>query len=243
MKKIIKNFLKNFKQKPVIYIRFKNNKITYIGETHDIFGLRAFRFKNVGDMPLIKDDFDEIRILYSSKNYERRLYWEAVLILKYKPIYQTNIKIYEGRIRNFINKKNNIPLHRDLEDYRKKNKTFQGGKMPLGYKIVNVGKQSIENEIKDIQKLEFDYNSQNFKILCDIMSCAFTMNKVRNKNKNKKRGREKKTTLSYRELQACLYKKYNRLLHYSHLHRIIERELKENKDYWFNRMLVKVCTN
>ena len=71
-------------------------------------------------MPLTKDDFDEIRILYSSKNYERRLYWEAVLILKYKPIYQTNIKIYEGRIRNFISKKNNIPLHRYLEDYRKK---------------------------------------------------------------------------------------------------------------------------
>ena len=241
MKKIIKNFLKNFKQKPVIYIRFKNNKITYIGETNDIFTLRAFRFKELGEMLLEKDDFDEVRILYSSKNYERRLYWEAVLILKYKPIYQTNIKIYKGRIRNFINKKNNIPLHRNLVDYRKKNKTFQGGKIPLGYKIVNVGKQSIENKIIDIQKLEFDYDSQNFKILCDIMSCAFTMNKIR--NKNKKKDEEKITSLSYRELQACLYKKYNRFLHYSYLHRIIERELKENKDYWFNRMLVKVCTN
>jgi len=75
---------------PVIYLRYFQNKIMYIGETKNRYTGRPFRFMSHSPV-------DKVRLIKSSKNLERRQYWEAVLICKLKPEKQ-NPKLYLGKL-------------------------------------------------------------------------------------------------------------------------------------------------
>ena len=68
--------IKNEGKKPVIYIRYKDSKVLYIGETDDHRKGRPFREEmKIGD-------WDNIKLLNASKDVNRRRYWEAYLICK-----------------------------------------------------------------------------------------------------------------------------------------------------------------
>ena len=82
-------------QQPIIYIRIKNNKVMYVGESKSILTNRHTREDDgIGD-------FDTIICLKASLNVRRRKYWEAYLIVKLKPENQTAI-----RYRSFLHKVN-----------------------------------------------------------------------------------------------------------------------------------------
>ena len=66
--------IKNKGKEPVIYIRYYDKKILYIGETEDNRKGRPFR-----DEPKI-GDWDYVKLLKASNNINRRKYWEAYLI-------------------------------------------------------------------------------------------------------------------------------------------------------------------
>ena len=74
--------IKNKGKKPVIYIRYKDGKVLYIGETDDHRKGRPFREENEKEKI---GDWDSIKLLNASKNVSRRRYWEAYLICKLKP--------------------------------------------------------------------------------------------------------------------------------------------------------------
>jgi hypothetical protein len=80
----------NVKEYPVIYLRYFENKLMYIGETKNKYGGRAFRFMDHSPV-------DTVRIIKASKNLERRQYWEIVLICKLKPEKQ-NLSLYLNRL-------------------------------------------------------------------------------------------------------------------------------------------------
>ena len=80
---------------PIIYLRIKDNQIMYIGESKDILLNRHVREEeDVGD-------FDKVIPLKASSNVHRRRYWEAYLIVKFKPLKQHAL-----RYRSFIHKTN-----------------------------------------------------------------------------------------------------------------------------------------
>ena len=80
--------IKNEGKKPVIYIRYKDSKVLYIGETDDHRKGRPFREEmKIGD-------WDSIKLLNASKDVNRRRYWEAYLICKLKPSNQDTTKYF-----------------------------------------------------------------------------------------------------------------------------------------------------
>ena len=96
---IIQNIKKDY---PVIYLRYLNNRLMYVGESCSFLKSRHLRTdKSVGD-------FDIVKTLKAPKNLKRRHYWEAYLILKLKPLYQLNNKIYKYR----YDEANNIKTHK-----------------------------------------------------------------------------------------------------------------------------------
>tara|TARA_Y100000401_G_C8172863_1_gene150049 strand:+ start:57 stop:542 length:486 start_codon:yes stop_codon:yes gene_type:complete len=75
-------------EEPAIYIRYMNGVIAYIGETKDWKKGRPFRDGSSFDEKEITGDYDKVRILKASFKPERRRYWEAVLVTRYKPYNQ-----------------------------------------------------------------------------------------------------------------------------------------------------------
>ena len=109
MKKLLENPFKNFDDRPIIYIRYRylpyaNYKrvCTYVGETEKFSLMRQFR-KELS--PGIRDNYDEVRILYAPTDKNIRKYWEAYLVIKLLPMYQ----ITDSKLKPYIsilNKRN-----------------------------------------------------------------------------------------------------------------------------------------
>ena len=112
---LIKNPFKNFDDRPIIYIRYRylkyaNNKrvCTYIGEAEKFSMLRQFR-KEI--RPGMRDNYDEVRILYAPKDKNARLYWEAYLVVKLLPMYQIDdvkLQKYIGIVNKRIMKSSSL---------------------------------------------------------------------------------------------------------------------------------------
>ena len=81
--------IKNTGKEPVIYIRYHEKKILYIGETEDKRKGRPFR-----DEPKI-GGWDYVRLIRASSDVNRRKYWEAYLICKLKPANQNTINYFK----------------------------------------------------------------------------------------------------------------------------------------------------
>jgi hypothetical protein len=71
--------LKDF---PVIYLRYLNNQIIYIGESFSFLKSRHLRDDYQAG------DFDTVKVLKAPRDKDRRRYWEAWLVCKLKPIKQ-----------------------------------------------------------------------------------------------------------------------------------------------------------
>jgi len=234
MKKLIKNPLKSFDNKPIIYIRYKtiNEKkvCTYVGET--INSERALRTYL---SPGIKDNYEEIRILYAPQNKTIRLHWEAYLVIKLLPIYQIDEKkllsyITTANKRKFT--KQNIivypsPEWRNLrKDLREKYKgsLYLGGGRSLGCKIKSLPKtryiDTRTGKMKEFKIVEYDIDSYEYNILMDIMSLY---------DKKNFEGHKKMTI---RKLSNYIEKKYNKFFDAAQIHRIRERELEKNINHW-----------
>ena len=98
--------IKNKGKEPVIYIRYHEKKILYIGETEDKRKGRPFR-----DEPKI-GDWDYVRLIRASSDVNRRKYWEAYLICKLKPVNQNTINYF--RLIKKKNKNTNL-VEKELE--------------------------------------------------------------------------------------------------------------------------------
>ena len=80
---------------PVIYIRFCKNELIYIGETSDSRKGRHIREDNTWEI-------DKVIPLKACKNKDRRMYWEAYLICKFKPVAMNT-----GKYKLYLLKRNN----------------------------------------------------------------------------------------------------------------------------------------
>jgi len=238
MRKLIKNPFLLYDDRPIIYIRYKNfNKkkvCTYIGETDKFSGMRQFRkylSPGIQGSPGIKDDYDEIRILYAPTNKITRLYWEAYLVVKLLPIYQfkdSKLKTYVSILNKRIMKNQGLIVEGTEEyvDLRNKYKglLFHGGKIPLGYKVVPVpNTKSIcprTKEIKQIKVIEYDMDSYKYNMLMDIMLLYGKKNFEGNKK------------MSFKKLSMYIEKKYNKKLAKNYIWDVRERELNINSNYW-----------
>jgi hypothetical protein len=67
---------------PVIYLRYLNKRLIYVGESSSFLKSRHIR------EDIQAGDFDVVKILKAPKNRDRRRYWEAWLVCKLKPIKQ-----------------------------------------------------------------------------------------------------------------------------------------------------------
>src|SRR6056300_316619 len=113
---IIQNKQKDF---PIIYLRYLNNKLMYIGETHSFLGARHVR------EDISAGNFDIVKILKAPKDLKRRHYWEAYLIVKLKPLMNMQIDVYQYRykIGNNIETKND-KYKKEFDRIFKKKKTL-----------------------------------------------------------------------------------------------------------------------
>jgi len=228
MKKLIKNPFKSFGDKPVIYIRYKNKKCTYVGETDKFSGMRQFR-KDLS--PGITDNYDEVRILYAPRDKNVRKYWEAYLVVKLLPMYQ----LKENKLKPYVSILNKrrmkdqgliVEGSPEYSDLRNKFKgiLFHGGKIPLGYKVVPVpNTKSIcprTKEIKQIKIIEYDVDSPDYNMLMDIVLLYG------------KKNFESYKKMSYRNLRDYIQKKYNKKLQENYLWDVRRRELETNSKYW-----------
>ena len=120
--------IKNKGKEPVIYIRYNEEKILYIGETDDQRRGRSFR-----NEPRI-GDWDYVRQLKAPSDRKRRKYWEAYLICKLKPINQKTNTYYtlikkQNKDTNLVEKKLKTKVTSEmLDELIKKN-----NKEKLGY--------------------------------------------------------------------------------------------------------------
>ena len=111
--------INKIKDYPIIYLRYLNNKLMYVGESCSFVKSRHAR-ENEKD----GGDYDLIKILKAPKDIKRRRYWEALLICKLKPILQ-NIENYKGTVER-TNKRpfsksyyKSISNKNDYNDYKK----------------------------------------------------------------------------------------------------------------------------
>ena len=95
-----------WKPEPVIYIRVWNGVVTYVGETCDIKQGRPFRYDtDIGN-------YDKIYTIKACKNDERRRYWEAYCVVKFKPLLQKKIKGYYKKLEKNITEEQ---IHKNTE--------------------------------------------------------------------------------------------------------------------------------
>jgi len=98
---------------PIIYLRYLKGDLQYIGESNSLFSGRDCREDHrVGD-------YDTIKILKAPKSLKRRLYWEAWLILKLKPVMQAKTQVYLTRFNQGNNIVTKPPKRKSLENETK----------------------------------------------------------------------------------------------------------------------------
>ena len=85
---------------PVIYLRYYDSELLYIGESHSCFSNRHLR---TGDDA---GPYDKVIVLKACKNTKRRKYWEAFLISKKRPANQNFIR-YDSVLKKANGKKIN----------------------------------------------------------------------------------------------------------------------------------------
>ena len=93
---------------PVIYIRFCKDELIYIGETSDSRKGRHLREDNTWKI-------DKVIPLKACKNKDRRMYWEAYLICKFKPVAMNT-----GKYKIYLLKRNNKKPSNELKQEVKK---------------------------------------------------------------------------------------------------------------------------
>ena len=99
-------------EEPVIYIRYSNGVIMYIGEKKNWKRGRHFRDGASFDEKENAGEYDKVRLLKANFNPERRRYWEAVLVTKYKPYNQQKVlKKYYKLAKKEIIKDSEILAH------------------------------------------------------------------------------------------------------------------------------------
>jgi hypothetical protein len=84
---------------PIIYLRYFENNLIYIGESFSLFCGRHAR------EDIQSGNYDKIIIIKACKNEKRRRYWEAYLICKLKPTFQSEMKKYKTLLNNEKNVK------------------------------------------------------------------------------------------------------------------------------------------
>ena len=107
--------IKKIEDYPVIYLRYLNNKLLYVGESISFIKSRHCRDD------IDAGDFDLIKVLKAPKNLKRRKYWEAYLICKLNPINQ-NISKYNNLIERTNGTSNKKCYYRSTinkEDHKK----------------------------------------------------------------------------------------------------------------------------
>ena len=113
--------IKNRGKEPIIYIRYYEKKILYIGETDDQRKGRHFR-----NEPRI-GDWDFVRPLKAPSDSKRRKYWEAYLICKLQPANQKTDNYYtlikkQNKDTNLVEKKLKTKVTSEiLDELRRKN--------------------------------------------------------------------------------------------------------------------------
>ena len=230
MKKLLDNPFSIYDDRPIIYIRYKKKICTYVGESEKFSLMRQFR-KELS--PGIKDGYDKIRILYAPTDKKVRQYWEAYLVVKLLPTYQieeSKLKPYVSILNRRIMKDQGFivegsPEYAALRNKYKENRgLYQGGNIPLGYKVVSVpNTKSIcprTKEIKQIKVVEYDMDSPDYNMLMDIVLLYGKKNFESYKN------------MSYINLSNYIQKKYNKKIATNHLWSIRKRELDVNSKHW-----------
>ena len=99
---------------PIIYLRIKGEEVFYIGETDDLRQGRPFRNGDTDQEKEQIGDYNYVICLNAPKNKKRREYWEACLIVKYKPLMQ-NIEYYLKRLKCF-----NAHTQKETEEHQAK---------------------------------------------------------------------------------------------------------------------------
>ncbi len=132
---IIQNKQKDF---PVIYLRYLNGKLMYVGESSSFIKARHAREDNsIGD-------FDIVKVLKAPKKLDRRRYWEAYLIVKLLPLYQLGIKNYQNlydRFNNENTKKNYYKKESKRNPLKKVGKEFH---LIQAYRSLKIFKQHMD---------------------------------------------------------------------------------------------------
>ena len=119
---ILKQKIFDKAEEPAIYIRYINGVVAYIGETKDWKKGRPFRDGTSFDEKEITGDYDQVRLLKASFKPERRRYWEAVLVTKYKPFNQQKVlkKYYTLTKKNMVEDKElSVHINNKIKTMRK----------------------------------------------------------------------------------------------------------------------------
>ena len=160
--------IKNKGKEPVIYIRYNEEKILYIGETDDQRRGRPFR-----DEPRI-GDWEYVRQLKATSNSKRRKYWEAYLICKLKPINQKTNTYYtlikkQNKDTNLVEKELKTKVTSEtLDNLRRKNNKERLGYWLDQYEYANMA-------LKDSGKMAMHFYT------------CYKLDKLDNKNINEKK--------------------------------------------------------
>ena len=112
---------------PIIYIRYWNEEVVYVGETDDFYKGRHLRFKckeAYGGITSTKEERNQqeawdktnfIRILNAPKNAKHRRKWEAKLVCWLNPKLQ-KIKQYLGKANLDYNVEKNFSILKKIND-------------------------------------------------------------------------------------------------------------------------------
>ena len=137
-------------EEPAIYIRYVNGVVAYIGETKDWKKGRPFRDGTSFDEKEITGDYDQVRLLKASFKPERRRYWEAVLVTKYKPFNQQKVlkKYYTLTKKNMVEDKE-LSVH--INDKIKTMRKNTNDKLRLAAKMYLLKHYEIMIHLKKIE--------------------------------------------------------------------------------------------
>ena len=138
-------------EEPVIYIRYVNGVVMYIGETKNWKGGRPFRDGASFDEKENAGEYDKVRLLKANFNPERRRYWEAVLVTKYKPYNQQKVlKKYYKLAKKEIIKDSEILAH--IKDKMKTMRENTNDRLKKAAKIYLIKHYEIMIHLKKMEK-------------------------------------------------------------------------------------------
>lgn len=140
----MKKIINLYNECPIIYLRYYQDRLMYIGESQSLLSGRAWR----------QDDragkYDKILYIKASKEKLRRMYWEAYLICKLKPHTQmghlNNYKTYMSKEKD----KNGLDLFKKntiIEQTRANDEEFLEKGLRTSYHLVMSGKEKIKKGV------------------------------------------------------------------------------------------------